>query len=281
MTAPPADGVRWHERRTASGLTARVAEPAARTEPEQPPLLLLHGLAGGAWYWEPYQRFFAARGWPSYALNLRGHHGSRPVAQLGRVSLADYVEDALELAALLGRPPVIGHSLGGLLAQKLAEADAVAAAVLLCTMPPKGIRIGSAALAVRQLRHLGDMLLQRPLAGRPEDHEVLSLHRIPAAERSALARRFVADSGRVGRELTLGGLAVDPRRVRCPMLAISTREDRFFPPPIARKIAARYGIPLWEYPAHAHFVVMEPGWEVVAADIACWLEVSCEQRTAN
>ncbi|HEU4631479.1 MAG TPA: alpha/beta fold hydrolase [Gemmatimonadaceae bacterium] len=266
--APAAPAWRWEEWRLPSGLTGRAALP---DEPRYPPLLLLHGLAGGAWYWERWQRFLAERGWPSYALNLRGHHDSRPVPALGKVSLRDYVEDTHEAAAALDRPVVVGHSMGGLLAQALAATDAVSAAVLLCSMPPKGIRFASLPLAWRQLRNLGPLLFERPVVGRVADHEYLSLHRVPAAERAALAGRLVPDSGRVGRELSLGGLAVDRDRVRCPMLSISAEEDRFFPPRVGREISARYHCAWWRYRAHAHFVVMEPGWETIAADAERWL----------
>jgi pimeloyl-ACP methyl ester carboxylesterase len=274
--APPEAGWRWEEWRLPSGLTGRAALPR---EPRHPPLLLLHGLAGGAWYWERWQAFLAARGWPSHALNLRGHHDSRPVEALGALRLRDYVEDAREAAAALDRPAVVGHSMGGLLAQALAEADAVSAAVLLCTMPPKGIRFASPALMWRQLRNLGPLLFDRPVVGRVEDHLYLSMHRVAEAERVALARRLVPDSGRVGRELSLGGLAIDADRVRCPMLSISAEEDRFFPPRVGREVANRYHCAWRCYAAHAHFVVMEPGWEAIAADTEGWLRMS-DQRSA-
>src|SRR5688572_24036094 len=102
------------------GLTVTVAEPPdAASVGARPPILLVHGMFGGAWYFERYQRFFAARGHATYALDLRGHGESRPVEQLGRVSVRDYIADAMTAASSLDRPIVIGHSMGGLLAQAL------------------------------------------------------------------------------------------------------------------------------------------------------------------
>lgn len=261
--------------RLPSGLGAQVAEPA---EPRHAPLVLLYGISSGTWQWERHLPFFAERGHPTYALELRGHPGSRAVQAFGRVTLQDYVDDALELARHLGRPAVIGHSMGGLLAQKVAEAGLASAAVLLCSMPPRGIRFGGPKLALRQLRHLPAMLLGTPLLARPSDIEYMTLHAVPAAERAALARRFGPESGTVARELSLGGLAVDASRVRCPMVTISTSDDRFFPPRVGRAIAARYGIPMWEYAGHGHFPLMEPGWEVIAGDVERWL-AGVEQET--
>jgi non-heme chloroperoxidase len=225
-----------------------------------------------AWYFARYQRLLAERGYPTYAPNLRGHYGSRPVPDLGRVSVVEYVEDALEVARRLDRPIVIGHSMGGLIAQKLAEKDAVCAAVLLCAAPPRGISLFSTRLAVRQLKHLGALLLSRPLAGTRADYDAILFNRIPESERAALFLQFVADSGRVGRELSLSAVSVDERKVRCPVLVIGCADDRYVVPRIARRLARKYGAPYWEYPRHAHFPQYEPGWEGLAGDIARWLD---------
>jgi len=277
--APPAPDAawRWEERRTGSGVRLVGAVPTASS---RAPVLLVHGLAGGAWYWARWQGLFAARGWPAWALDLRGRAGSRHAADPGRVRLAEYVDDVREAAEHLGRPAVVGHSLGGLLAQAAAEAGLTRALVLVCSMPPRGIGFATPTLAVRQLRHLGAMLRGRPLVATPEDIAHMNLHRVPISERAAILERFVADSGIVARELSLGGLAVDPARVRCPVLVQAAAEDRFFPPAVERKVAARYGAELRVYEGHAHFVVMEPGWEEIADDAERWLARSAHGDAA-
>jgi pimeloyl-ACP methyl ester carboxylesterase len=253
------------------GLSVAVAD-AAPALPPRPALLLVHGLSGGAWYWARYQQFFAARGYASRALDLRGRGASRPVADFGRVALADYVDDALAVARDFPEPPVvIGHSMGGLIALKLAEAGAVRAAVLLCAAPPRGILITSAALAVRQLKHLPAMLRSRPLAGSRADHDHLTFNRVPPEERAGFFDRLVPESGRVARELSVGALAVNPARVRCPLLSVSAADDRFVPPAVGRRIAARYGAEHRVFAGHAHFIVAEPRWEGPADAIERWI----------
>jgi pimeloyl-ACP methyl ester carboxylesterase len=252
-----------------NGLTIAVDEPAVSVHP---PVLLIHGYGGGAWYFDRYQRFLARRGFPTYALNLRGHCGSRPVADLGRVSIMDYVEDSREVARHLDRPIVIGHSMGGLIAQKLAESDDVCAAVLQCATPPRGISLFSASLALRQVKHLHPLLRSRPLAGTRADYDAVVFNRIPEPEREALFSRFVADSGRVGRQLSLSATPVDERRIRCPVLVISCTDDRYVVPRIGRRLAQKYSAPYWQYPRHGHFPQYEPGWEVLVEDMVRWLE---------
>jgi len=66
--------------------------------------------------------FFSSLGYPCYALTLRGHCHSRPVKDIGKISVYDYVEDVREvyehLARTLPKPIVFGHSMGGLLARR-------------------------------------------------------------------------------------------------------------------------------------------------------------------
>ena len=260
------------ERTTVDGLAVTVARPAADEGGQRAPILFIHGMFGGAWYFERYQRFFADRGYVSHALDLRGHHGSRPVEDLGRVGIEDYVADALAVARHIGRPIVVGHSMGGLIAQKLAEADAVSAAVLVAAAPPRWITPATPLLLRKQLKHGWRILRQKPVTGTREDHLALSLNRMPPDEAAAAVSRLVPESGRAALQLSLGTVAVDASRIRCPMLGVVGLDDRFIVPRVMRALARRYDMRLIEVPGHAHFIITEPGWEVPAAMIADWLD---------
>ena len=256
------------------GLTLVVAEAPVAAAP-RPPVLFVHGMFGGAWQFEAWQRLFAERGWTSYALDLRGHHASRAVADLGAVPLRDYVQDALAAAAFLDgrhgtKPIVIGHSMGGLVTQKVAEAGAALAAVLLCAAPPRGIPVIGLTLLRRMTRHVRALLAAKPLHMSREDDDALALNRVPLAERAALHARMVPESGRAGREMALGTVGVDARRVLCPLIAVSGSDDRFVPPRVGRSLARKYHAPWWLYPDHAHYLIAEPGWERIAGDVERW-----------
>lgn len=250
------------------GISATVADAPGGGQSE---LLFIHGMFGGAWQFAGWQQQLAARGRSSVALDLRGHHGSRTVADIGRVSLRDYVDDALSVARELGKPVVIGHSMGGLIAQKLAESDAVCATVLICSAPPRWISVASIQLLARQLKHAPAILCSRPIFPDRADADALFLNRVPLAERAGLLERMEPESGRAARELSLGAIAVDAGRVRCPVISIGASDDRFLPPRIARAIARKYGCEHQEYAGHAHYIVGEPGWEAVADDVAGWV----------
>jgi non-heme chloroperoxidase len=256
---------------TMHGLSVRVTHARASS---RPPLLLVHGMFGGAWYWERYQQFFAARGYTSYAIDLRGHHGSRPVDDIGHVRFRDYVDDALSVAATLGRPIVLGHSMGGLIAQRLAEENAVIAAVMMCSAPPRWIPPISVPLASRIWRYLPKLLLSKPLLPRNEDADYLMFNRTPPIERQEYYPLLVPESGRAGLELSLGAIAIDAKRVQCPMLSVAAEDDHFLVPRVGRALAKKYHCRLMTFPGHAHSIMTEPGWETPAAQIAEWIEDS-------
>ena len=97
---------------------------------------------------------------------------------------------------------VIGHSMGGLLAQKIAAARSPLAAVLLAPVPP-----GVLWPRPRALPHLVP-IMPRILAGKaflPSARTMreVPLNTLPAAEQEELIPRLVRDLGRVFRELCI------------------------------------------------------------------------------
>lgn len=260
------------------GLTVVVQHPvAARRVAGRPPVVLVHGMMGGAWYWASWQRAFADAGWSTWAVNLRGHHGSRPVRDLGAVSVREYVQDALDVIAAASaahegqHPVIIGHSMGGFIAQRVAAtAGAVAGAVIVCGAPPRGIPVLSWALARRQFRFVLPILFRGSLVMTRADADALNFNRVPEADRSALFARMVPESGRVGLELSIGQ-PVNAADVQVPMLVVAAEDDQFIPARIAGRIAARYGAELAVFPEHGHFIMCEPGWETPAHHVTAWL----------
>lgn len=254
-----------------SGLTLLSAD-AKKGLRARPPVLCVHGMFGGAWQFEGWLPLLAARGYEAQSLDLRGHHGSRPVPDVGRLSVRDYVDDALEVALALKNPIIIGHSMGGLIAQKVAEAGAVRAAVLLCAAPPRGILVTSPSLLGRQLKHLPNMLRSRPLVADRSDADWLMFNRTPLAEADAIFERLVPESGTAGREMSFGVIGVAAQRVTCPMLSVTASDDRFVVPRIGRALARKYRADQFIAEGHGHLAISEPGYEKIASRVIDWLD---------
>ncbi|HTY77803.1 MAG TPA: alpha/beta fold hydrolase [Candidatus Bathyarchaeia archaeon] len=231
----------------------------------------MHGMHGGSWYLRSWLYAAAQAGWDAWAVNLRGHHGSRPVRDLGAVSVLDYVEDVEDCLRELREAVVIGHSMGGLVAQKVAGGGRVRAAVLATSAPPKGIRAVTWPVLWRMPRYAGSIVAARPFRIGPEDAAALLGNRLAPNIQAWAYAQLVPESGRAARELALGSIAVDPASVRCPTLVLGAEMDRITPAPVQRKIAARYNSEYLEAAGHAHLPMLEPGGERLFANVLSWL----------
>src|SRR3990172_11652291 len=106
-------------------------------------LFLIHGMWGGPWYWENYKRVFERQGYKCIAATLPFHDTApeeAPDPRLGTSSLLDYAAAMEQEIRPIGlKPVIIGHSMGGLLAQILGSRGLAKALVLLAPSSPAGI----------------------------------------------------------------------------------------------------------------------------------------------
>jgi pimeloyl-ACP methyl ester carboxylesterase len=240
------------------------------------PMLMVHGMHGGSWYLRNYLDAAAADGWDAWAVNLRGHRGSRPVADLGAVSVLDYVEDVRDCLRALGPAVVLGHSMGGLVAQKVAELEPerCRAAVFLTSAPPRGIAVLRWPVISRLVGYLPALVGRRPFVIRPEDAAALLGNRLDPETQARAYEELAPESGRAALELALGRIAVEAGRVRCPTLVMGAELDQITPVEVQRRIASRYGSYYLEVAGHAHMLMLEPGWERPFAEVRAWLDRS-------
>ncbi|MEJ7585815.1 MAG: alpha/beta hydrolase [Acidimicrobiales bacterium] len=89
------------------------------------PLLLLHGFTGAKEDFTDWLDALSDCGWHAVAPDLRGHGDSHQPEGESEYSLATFAADALALADDLGwdRFVLVGHSMGGMIAQHLALAE--------------------------------------------------------------------------------------------------------------------------------------------------------------
>ena len=246
------------------------AAPAGRAR--SPSLLFVHGMWGGGWYLRNYLDAAARAGWDAWALDLRGHGESPAPHGLGRVGLLDYVADVRRCLDRLGEVVLVGHSMGGLIAQKVAEGGGVAAAVFLTSAPPRGIAALSWPVLSRMARYVPAMLAGRAFRASRGHADFLLLNGLTPAQRDWTFPRFGPESGRAARELALGRLAVDPGAVRCPVLVVGAEHDRITPVALQRRIAERYRAEYREAAGHAHMLMLEDGWERPFEELLAWME---------
>lgn len=234
-------------------------------------LLLQHGAWVGAWIWEDgFAAYLADAGYACYAPTLRGHYDSKPVDDLGSVSVTEYVQDVLTVAHAVEADALIGESAGGLFVQKAAESYGPQALVLMNSAPPFMVP-ASPKVIKAQLKYLPDLFLKRPNKPRLADYKQLILNNVSEPEASEFYKRICADSGLALREMSLGRIKVNAAKITCPVYVVIGHLDVILPTKVHRKIARLYGAEVAEYPTMSHHTFSEEGWEKVAAELVTWL----------
>ena len=87
-------------------------------------IVMLHGASAGGWCFDRFRGVFESLGWTCYTPDLIGHGRDAVDAdtKLVGVGMADYRAELAKFLQTLSAPPVLlGHSMGAVLAQQLAE----------------------------------------------------------------------------------------------------------------------------------------------------------------
>ncbi|MFA3918238.1 alpha/beta hydrolase [Ruegeria hyattellae] len=249
------------------------------------PVVFLHGTNGGPWTMENFSRYFEAQGYACHAPAYRFHDMPPSEARdavLKGLSIADYVDDLSAFIETLDQPPVlVGHSLGGLVAQLLAAKGLARSAVLLNS----SIINGTLPTTERE-RRLGKLFISAGAFWEEtpgQDFDLLAdfgLNTLPETLQHQLYDRLDTESGRVLFEFVFWmydenqTTKVDIDAVTCPLLFLSGSEDRAVPPSTARAMAARYGdrAQFAEIEGACHYMQFDDGWEKTAQHCIDWLK---------
>ncbi len=243
-------------------------------------VVLIHGASGGPWTMRSFADYLAGRGCDCHLPTLR-HHEPGSTASLAGLSIQDYSDDLAGLVKGLAGPPVlIGHSMGGVIALKLAELGLASGVVLINCSPIAGVlptteeerAIGTLLMAGGviwdQVMTLDFGLLAR-----------LALNAMPPDQQRAVFERMGPESGRAFFELFFWMFdprrvtAIEAKKVSCPLLVTTGSLDRGVSPASARQILRHFDgrASYHEVAEGGHYMQMEPGWERLAATCADWI----------
>jgi len=231
----------------------------------RPPVLFVPGFGHGAWiYVEHWLDHTAERGFPAYAMSLRGHGESGSAPKTG---LRAYVHDVVQVAASLPRQAVlVGHGAGALVvAQALARYPARAGVLVAPVLG--GVRM-AAAVAARNPLATVPALFGGPL--RPARGQLFS-RELP----DALARGYTHRLGRASRlaqwQLLFARAPEEPVG-RPPVLVVGSPDDRLVPQGALARAASWYGgVPLL-FPGMGHDLMLDARWVEPINAILDWLE---------
>ena len=257
-------------------LEIRKRVPASGTR--KPPLVFVHGGYCDAWCWEPYfLPWFASRGYPSYALSLRGHGSSGGAESLVVAGLDDYEADVEHVAGSLSAPPVfIGHSMGAAIVERIVAKRPVRGAALLAPVPPSGLLPMAARLAAANPEYLMQMNALDPTRLSAQLLEALQPYYFSddvAPQILAEAPNHLnAESPRALFDLSLRLHWALPTTNGRPVFVMGAAGDRISVPDDVRATARHHGVTPVIVPGLAHMLMLERKWKVAAEALEGWLQ---------
>lgn len=235
-------------------------------------IFMIHGMWVTSSFWDNYSSFFKGKGYDTKAITLLYHGNSK--GGLKDVGIMDYIEQAKrEIEKSDGKPVIIGHSMGSLIAQKLAEMGLAQKLVLIAPSAPKGISVITLSVLMAFSANICDISFKKPFLIPFRNAAYGLMNTMSHQEQTEAYRDFVYESGLAAYEIARGQIDVCDTKIACPVLVIAGGQDRATPPKVVRKVASKYNALYMEYPEHCHVSLVKGlGWGKVVEDISDWME---------
>ncbi len=173
---------------------------------------------------------------------------------------------------------MIGHSVGGLVVQRLVNKGLAAAGVAIDSVAPNKMLAFDWGLFRNTLQIANPFAGDKIFEMTPEGFHQNFANTLGEAEsHAAWEATATHDSRNVFRDCLGEAGEVDVTLPHVPLLFIGGEKDQIIPPELNEKNAKAYtdetSITVFrEFPDRGHFICGEPGWEEVAAYVTAFLE---------
>lgn len=249
-----------------------------------PHVIFIHGMYLNGQSWQPWAERFASAGFSSSSPSWPFHDGdprrlrSEVDPGLGGLTFGEVSEHLKGLIdALSERPVLVGHSIGGLLVQRLVNDGYARAGVSISSAPPPGVTSFSPHFLRANFPHVNPLAGNKPvLMTRERFHYAFCNTLTRSASDDAFDRFVVPESRNVPRS-TLGRSArIDFAAKHAPVLFLTGDQDHLTPVAMIRRNAHKYPagageVDYREFTGRSHYICGEEGWEEVADAALGWL----------
>jgi len=214
------------------------------------PIILIHGTWDSAASWKYIKKDLEDLDLNLVTPSLRYHDLPYDEAEekVGDISIMEYVDDIVAIVKNCEEPPLLlGHSLGCLIAQMVAERIAVKGMILLGPAPTADIFAFYPTMVRAFIPHFMQWgFWRKPMPPYKDVQYHLAMQKQSPALKEEVYSKAVPESGLVYTQMSLPFLdprrttAVDFDKITCPVLIITGSNDKLTVPQIAKDTAKNY-----------------------------------------
>lgn len=249
-------------------------------------VVFIHGLHENAASWKSWKLFFENLGYVCHTPNYPFHDGiphemrRQPNKELAKMRMNDVVDHYVKFIDSLGgiNPVLIGHSMGGLIVQKLIQLEKGLLGICISSASPKGV-IGFDWSFVKS-----NWVVVNPFKGNTlfcgsrEWFHYAICNSLTRKESDEIYEEAVVPEGRnIPRSSRFSDGVIDFNKPHKPLLFISAEKDHIIPVSLNLKNIAAYKdkqsiTDFKEFKGRSHSLCVQTGWEEVALFIENWFQ---------
>jgi pimeloyl-ACP methyl ester carboxylesterase len=252
--------------------------------PQSSTVVLIHGMYMNSHSWQPWLEPATAAGFTAHAPSWPYHDGepaqrrAKIDPRLGRLTfgaVTRYLKGFID--GLPERPVLIGHSIGGLLVQKLVNDGYATAGVAISSAPALGVLTVDRHFWRANFPHVNPLAGNRPVVMTQQRFHYTFANTMGRSESDkAFDEYVVPESRNVPRSTLTPQGRIKFGATHAPLLFLTGDSDHLTPLAMVRRNARAYrrsgGVVEFEaFPHRSHFICNQDGWEEVAARSLEWL----------
>ena len=247
-------------------------------------IVLIHGMYMTPTCWTDWATRLRANryrvftpAWPGRDRSVADLRQAASASALGQLTLSAVVNHLAQfIQTLEEKPVIIGHSMGGLVVQLLLQKGLAAAGIAIDSAPPMGVFTVAPSFLKANWGHITPFAnLNAAVVMTFERFQYAFVNGMPLEEqRAAFEKYVVPESRRVPRESLTA--KIDFKHPHAPLLIIAGGNDHIIPASLNKTNYEKYQASasitdFKEFAGRNHFLLGQPGWEVIADYCVEWV----------
>ncbi len=247
-------------------------------------VVFIHGLFQNPESWKNWTKFFQNKGYAVHTPAYPFHEGSPAELRknidpaLGKLTFGQVTGKMAGLIKGLSEKPVlIGHSMGGLVVQKLLEQALGFAGIVIDTAPPKGIFSSKWSFLKANLTTINPLKGDSVCVPTTKWFQYAFCNTMTLEQTQKEYDAYVVPESRnIPRSSTGKEGEIDFKKPHPPLLFIAGEKDHIIPSSLNKKNFSAYrdknSVTAFKmFPDRTHYLCGQKNWEEIAAYIADWI----------